>query len=73
VSEYAQQVPDVDNGDVPDVADDDSPERAQNPAEPEEPSLSGDAPQAVDRPGTTVAEQLAGESLDDKLARETQD
>ena len=73
MSEYAQEVPDVDNDDVPEVADDSSPERAQNPADPEQPTLPTDFPQAVDRPGTTVEEQLEGESLDDLLARETQD
>jgi hypothetical protein len=72
-SEYAQAVPDVDSDDIPEVADDSSPERALVPDEPEEPALPGDRPLAVDSPGTTVQEQLAGESLDAKLARETED
>jgi hypothetical protein len=72
-SEYAQSVPDVDNDVVPEVADDSSPERALVPDEPEEPALPGDRPVAVESPGTTVEETLAGESLDAKLARETQE
>jgi hypothetical protein len=72
VSEFAQEVPDVDNGDVPEVADDNSPEDARLP-DPEEPALPSDTPLGVDAPGTTVEEQLEGESLDEKLARERQD
>ena len=73
MSEYADEVPDVDNEDVPQVADDNSPERAENPADPEEPALPSDTPLAVEARGTTVEEQLEGESLDDKLAREERD
>jgi hypothetical protein len=69
VSEYAQEAPDVDNGDIPEVADDNSPERSRVP-DPEEPALPGDGFTGADAHGTTVAEQLEGESLDDKLARE---
>jgi hypothetical protein len=72
VSEYAQEVPDVDNADIPDVADDSSPERERVP-DPDEPALPSDTTLGVDAPGTTVEEQLEGESLDDKLARERQD
>ena len=39
--------------------------------EPEEPALPGDGFTGVEATGTTVEEQLAGESLDEKLARET--
>jgi hypothetical protein len=70
VSDYAQEVPDDDSDDIPAVADDNSPENALNPADPEEPALPGDRAVAVDDRGTTVSEQLEGESLDDKLARE---
>ncbi len=72
-SEYAQAVPDVDSDDIPEIADDDSPERARVPDEPREPALPGDRPLAVESTGTTVEEALAGESLDEKLARETQE
>jgi hypothetical protein len=70
VSDYAQEVPDVDNDEIPDVADDNSPERSRIPDDPEEPALPADRPLGAEAPGTTVAEQLEGESLDDKLARE---
>jgi hypothetical protein len=73
VSEYAQEVPDVDNDDVPEIADDNSPEDARNPADPEEPALPGDRPLGVDATGTTVEEQREGETLDQKLAREQRD
>lgn len=72
MSEYGQEVPDVDNNDIPDVADDDSPERERVP-DPDEPALPSDPPLGVDAPGTTVDEQLEGESLDEKLSRERQD
>ena len=72
MTEYGRDVPDVDNDDIPEVADDDSPERERVP-EPEEPALPADQPLGVDSPGTTVGEQLEGESLDDKLSRERAD
>ncbi len=80
MTEFAREVPDPDtNGvsqldaaDVPETADDDSPERERVP-DPDEPALPGDAPLGVDAQGTTVNEQLDGESLDDKLARERGD
>jgi hypothetical protein len=70
MGEYGRDVPDVDSDDVPEVADDNSPENAQNPSDPERPALPADEPLGVDATGTTVNEQLEGESLDDKLARE---
>ncbi|MDQ1669390.1 MAG: hypothetical protein QOE40_1451 [Actinomycetota bacterium] len=70
MSEYGQQVPDVDNDDVPEVANDNSPENALNPDDPELPALPGDKPLGIDAQGTTADEQSEGESLDDKLARE---
>jgi hypothetical protein len=73
MSEFAQAVPDVDNADVPEVADDNSPEDALLPDDPEQPALPSDTPLGLDAPGTTVAEQLEGESLDEKLDREIQD
>jgi hypothetical protein len=72
-NEYGREVPAEDTDDIPDVADDSSPERTRVPDDPEEPALPGDEPVAVDAPGTTVEEQLEGESLDDKLARERED
>jgi hypothetical protein len=70
MSEYGREVPDIDSDDVPEVADDNSPENAQNPSDPEQPAMPADEPLGVDAPGTTVNEQLEGESLDEKLARE---
>lgn len=72
MGEYARDVPSEDADDIPAVADDSSPERDRVP-EPDEPALPGDQPLGVDAPGTTVEEQLEGESLDDKLARERED
>lgn len=57
---------------IPDYADDASPERGQVP-DPQEPALPGDEPQAVFEHGTTVDEQLEGERLDRRLAREEPD
>lgn len=57
---------------IPDYADDASPERGQVP-DPQEPALPGDQPQAVFEHGTTVDEQLEGERLDRRLAREEPD
>ena len=54
---------------LPEVADDATPERARVP-EPQEVPLPGDEPVAVQDYGTTVEEQLAGEPLDGRLARE---
>lgn len=54
---------------IPDIADDAFPERALVD-DPELPSLPGDQPVAVDRTGTTVQEQIDGESLDERLAEE---
>lgn len=72
-SQYARDVPDVDSDEIPQVADDNSPERERIPDDPAEPALPGDRPVAVESTGTTVEEALAGESLDEKLARETQE
>lgn len=58
---------------IPEVADDDSPERSRYP-EIEEPALpSEDTYQGVEHVGTTVREQIEGESMDDKLGREVPD
>lgn len=57
---------------IPDYADDASPERGRVP-DPQEPALPGDQPQAVFEHGTTIDEQLEGESLDRRLAREEPD
>ena len=67
-----EQVPEAGADDLPEVADDDSPERSRVPG-PGEPALPGDRFIGVEATGTTVEEQLAGESLDQKLARETDD
>jgi hypothetical protein len=58
------------NAGLPEVVDDDYPERERYP-EPEEPSLpSDDGYQGAGSVGTTVEEQLTGESLDRRLAQE---
>lgn len=55
----------------PEVVDDDSPERERTP-EPEGPALGMTEGYAgADAVGTTVDEEIQGESLDDKLDRET--
>lgn len=72
MSQFGQEVPDVDDGDLPEVADDNSPENASVP-DPEQAALPGDAPVGVDATGTTAEEALEGESLDEKLARERSD
>ena len=56
----------------PDIVDDAYPEREAVP-DPQEPALPGDRLLGADAYGTTVAEQLAGEPLDVKLAREEPD
>jgi hypothetical protein len=72
---YPNPVSDPEAEGLPDSADDDSvaDERANSARIADGPSpaaLPADRPQAVDRYGTTAAEQRAGESLDYKLARE---
>jgi hypothetical protein len=57
---------------IPDVADDATPERGRVP-DPQEAALPGERPQAVTDFGTTAEEQLAGEPLDRRLAREEPD
>ena len=59
---------DLDTG-FPDTVDDAYPERERVP-EPQVAALPGDDYLAVDEFGTTVQEQLDGESLDTRLARE---
>lgn len=54
---------------IPDTADDADPERAEYP-EPSLQPMPADRPQAVTDHGTTVQEQIEGESLDGRLARE---
>jgi len=54
---------------IPDVADDAFPERSVVD-DPELPALPGDQPVAVERTGTTVLEQIEGESLDERLSEE---
>jgi len=56
----------------PDIVDDASPER-ERLVEPQEPALPGDRYLGVDDQDTTVEGQIEGESLDQKLARETPD
>jgi hypothetical protein len=57
---------------VPEVADDNDPEDRAYP-DPEQPALPADRPVGVDSYGTTAQEQLEGEPLDQKLARERPD
>lgn len=54
---------------IPDIADDASPER-DLVVDPEQPALPAEEPIAVTDFGTTVDEQLRGESIDGRLARE---
>lgn len=56
----------------PEIVDDADPADARYP-EPQEPALPGDTLLGTDAVGTTVEEQLHGESLDQKLAREIPD
>ena len=56
----------------PDVVDDAAPERDRL-VEPQEPALPGDRYLGVDAVGTTEQEQIDGESLDQKVAREVPD
>lgn len=56
----------------PDIVDDAAPEDSRYP-EPQEPALPGDDFLAATDFGTTVQEQIEGESLDDRLARELPD
>ena len=56
----------------PDVVDDAYPER-ERLVDPEEPALPGDRYIGVDAVGTTDEEQIEGESLDQKVAREVPD
>jgi len=56
----------------PDVVDDAYPER-ERLVDPEEPALPGDRYLGVDAVGTTVEEEIEGESLDQKVAREVPD
>lgn len=66
---------------VPDVADDDSTagddvetgREADGPAPAAIPLDRDDRPEGIDRYGTTAEEQRDGESLDDKISRETPD
>lgn len=53
---------------IPDLQDG-TPE-AQRASDPQRMPVPGDRPTAVDKFGTTTLEQMAGESLDDKLAEE---
>lgn len=56
----------------PDVVDDAAPERDRL-VDPQEPALPGSRYQGVDAVGTTDQEQIDGESLDQKVAREVPD
>lgn len=56
----------------PDVVDDAAPERDRL-VDPEEPALPGDRYLGVEAVGTTVEEEIEGESLDQKMARELPD
>ncbi len=53
----------------PEIVDDADPQDQSVP-EPQEPALPGDTLLGADAHGTTVEEQIHGESLDQKLARE---
>jgi len=53
----------------PEIVDDADPMDGRLP-EPQEPALPGDTLLGADKVGTTVDEQILGESLDDKLDRE---
>ncbi len=56
----------------PDTADDATPERRDVP-DPEETPLPGEEPVGVNQFGTTAEEELEGETLDQRLAREVPD
>ncbi|NHC12587.1 DUF5709 domain-containing protein [Motilibacter deserti] len=56
----------------PDIVDDAAPERARY-VDPQEPALPGDSYLGARAKGTTVEEQIEGESLDEKIAREVPD
>ncbi len=56
----------------PDTVDDSSPERERIP-DPQEPALPGDHYVGVFQVGTTVQEEIDGESLNRKMAREVPD
>ncbi|WP_314174170.1 hypothetical protein [Streptomyces winkii] len=57
---------------IPDVQDDGSPE-AELASDPQRAPVPGDEPVAVESYGTTFAEQVAGESLDERLSEEEPD
>jgi hypothetical protein len=79
--EYPHLLSDPEALGIPDVADDDSSARdevetvreADGPAPAAIPLDRDDRPEGIDRFGTTAEEQREGESLDDKLTRETSD
>lgn len=76
--DYPRPVSDPEADGMPDVADDDSYADAEvdtgREADGLDPAaLPGDAPVAIDHYGTTADEQLHGESLDAKVARERMD
>lgn len=56
----------------PDIVDDAAPERGDR-VDPQEPALPGDSYLGARAKGTTVQEQIEGESLDEKIAREEPD
>lgn len=57
---------------IPDLLDDDAPE-AEQASDPQRASVPGDEPVAVERYGTTFAEQVHGDSLEDRLTEEEPD
>lgn len=63
---------DANDAAFPDIVDDAYPENDRVP-EPQRPALPGDTLLGADAVGTTVEEQLEGESLDHKLGREIPD
>lgn len=79
--EYPHLLSDPEALGIPDVADDDSSARdevetvreADGPAPAAIPLDRDDRPEGIDRFGNTAEEQREGESLDDKLTRETAD
>jgi hypothetical protein len=73
--EYPSPVSDPEAEGLPDTADDDTsaddgPESGREADGPDPAPLPGDRPLAVDQFGTTAQEQLDGEPLDHKVARE---
>jgi hypothetical protein len=64
--------PDVREAGFPDTVDDADPQDRTYP-EPQEPALPGDDYLGAQAVGTTATEELEGESLDEKLAREVPD